>query len=124
MDDLPAEDMGPQQDNIPENPEVPNPPMFSQGFVPNLHTGTMELDQLWAAAAIGDQPIILTMPQVRGTPINENSGHAIAIDAFPSLFPTGKADFTAPRGKAVTMEEWAGHLMHYKDGRFARHPRF
>jgi hypothetical protein len=64
------------------------------------------------------------MPAVRSTPIPENGVYQIAIDAFPTLFPTGKADFNAPRGQKMSMEEWAAHLMHYEDGRFARHPRF
>jgi hypothetical protein len=48
------------------------------------------MQQLHAVAFNEDHPIILTMPEVRGTPINEHSGHAIAIDAFPSLFQLAK----------------------------------
>ena len=61
---------------------------------------------------------------MRGTPISKYSGHAIAIHAFPSLFPTGQADFTATQDKEVTMTEWAAHLLQFQDGRFARHPQF
>ena len=44
--------------------------------------------------------------------------------AIPTLFPTGVADFVAPRPLAVTIGNYFKHLMLYKDGRFARHPRF
>ncbi len=125
LKNLPPDNVGPQQNNETDEPDDNNnPPMYSCGFVPNVNLGITELQQLQVAAGTGDQPIILTMPHVRGTPINEYSGRAIAIDAFPSLFPTGQADFTATRDKEVTMTEWAAHLLRFKDGRFARHPRF
>jgi hypothetical protein len=89
-----------------------------------MNRGQTEIEQLHAAAFHDDTPVILTMPAVHGTAINEHAGHPIAIDAFPSLFPTGKADFSAVRETEVTMAEWAAHLMRYEDGRFARHPRF
>ena len=44
--------------------------------------------------------------------------------AFPTLFPTGDADFAAPRVHKVTIGDYMKHLMMYKDDRFARHPRF
>ena len=44
--------------------------------------------------------------------------------AFPSLFPTGAADFSAPRLHPVTIGYYFKHLMMYKDGRFGKHPRF
>ena len=69
-------------------------------------------------------PVILTMPHIRGTPINEWSGHSIAIDAFSTLFPTGVADLAANRSIDVTMDEWTARLIKYKDNWFAQHPRF
>ncbi|EPQ51245.1 hypothetical protein GLOTRDRAFT_96443 [Gloeophyllum trabeum ATCC 11539] len=39
-------------------------PLFSHGFVPNVHTANTELEELHAAAFHNDQPIILTMPEV------------------------------------------------------------
>ena len=44
--------------------------------------------------------------------------------AFPSLFPTGAADFSAPRVHPITIGYYFKHLMMFKDGRFAKHPRF
>lgn len=48
----------------------------------------------------------------------------IARKAFPTLFPTGKADFDELRDTKVSLKEWVAHLMRYEDGRFAAHPRF
>ena len=44
--------------------------------------------------------------------------------AFPTLFPTGAADFLGQRCNQVTIGNYFTHLMKYRDGRFARHPRF
>ena len=44
--------------------------------------------------------------------------------AFPVLFPTGAADFSASRPRTVTIGYYFKHLLMYRDGRFARHPRF
>jgi len=42
-------------------------------------------------------------------PISEHSGHQIAIDAFPTLFPTGEADAIAERDYPVEMNGMTGH---------------
>ncbi len=122
LDDL-FRDQGPPEDSGDTAPQ-PDGPLFTGGFVPNVTHRTTELDQLHAAALGGDAPVILTMPNIWGTPINEHSGQQIAIDAFPTLFPTGKADFWANRTQNVKMQEWAAHLIRLEGGRFARHPRF
>ena len=44
--------------------------------------------------------------------------------AFPTLFPTGAADFLGQCCNQVTIGNYFTHLMKYRDGRFARHPRF
>lgn len=99
-------------------------PLYSAGFVPNMHNGQTEEEQLRQAALNSDDPVVLTMPSVHGTPISEYSGRRIAIDAFPSLFPTGKADLEEPQALKVDMKEWALHLIRLKGGQFAKHPRF
>ncbi|KAK6988989.1 hypothetical protein R3P38DRAFT_2413215, partial [Favolaschia claudopus] len=117
--------------------EAPPEQTFSAGFAPNIQPPETEFEQLQRArqAAAGLPPElnpqvppareqILTMPAVRGTPLSEHENHKIAIDAFPTLFPTGQADFNELRNQKVSMEDWAAHLMRYKDGRFAQHPRF
>ena len=43
---------------------------------------------------------------------------------FPTLYPTGAADFNAPRKRQVTVGYFFKHMMLYRDGRFACHPRF
>ena len=59
-----------------------------------------------------------------GNPINEFNVEGYISCAFPTLFPTGAADFLAPRHHVVTVGNYFKHLMMYEDGRFARHPRF
>ena len=44
--------------------------------------------------------------------------------AFPTLFPTGAADFLGQRCNQVTIGNYFKHLMMYEDGRFAKHPQF
>ena len=63
-------------------------------------------------------------PPSSGTPINEFITEGYISRAFPTLFPTGAADFVAPRPNAVTVGNYFKHLLIYDDGRFARHPRF
>ncbi|KAJ7048027.1 hypothetical protein C8F01DRAFT_966221, partial [Mycena amicta] len=119
-----TEDLNSNPDEGPpvENQQSDGSGQFSAGFAPNLQSGLTEFEKLQAAA--GAPEIVLTMPAVQGTPINENSAQHIAVDAFPTLFPTGRADFKEAREKKVTMDEWASHLLRYQDGRFAKHPRF
>ena len=114
---------GPPEASHDGDAQQPNP-LFSAGFVPNLQDRQTEEDHLRQAALQADDPVILTMPSMCGTPISEHSGHKIAIDAFPTLFPTGKADIAAEHDEDVDMKDWASHLMKLKGGHFARHPRF
>src|SRR5271170_5837397 len=44
--------------------------------------------------------------------------------AFPTLYPTGLADFNAPRLRNVALNDYAQHLICFLDGRFGRHPRW
>lgn len=66
----------------------------------------------------------ITWPQLGTVPVNEFTTEGYISAAFPTLFPTGAADFTAPRDRKVTIGNYFKHLMFYHDGRFARHPRF
>ena len=59
-----------------------------------------------------------------GNPISEFTTEGYISCAFPTLFPTGAADFVAPRQHVVTAGYYFKHLMMYHDGHFARHPRF
>ena len=69
-------------------------------------------------------PSTVSWPPSGLTPINEFSTEGYISCVFPTLFPTGAADFVAPRPLAVTVGNYFKHLLVYQDGRFARHPRF
>ncbi|EED21753.1 hypothetical protein TSTA_089920 [Talaromyces stipitatus ATCC 10500] len=61
----------------------------------------------------------------RSTPLIEfNRTQPLLSWAFPTLFPRGEAEFTTPRQRTVSFEDYIKHLMKFRDGRFARHPRF
>ena len=66
----------------------------------------------------------VSWPPSGSTPINEFSTEGYISCAFPTLFPTGAADFLAPRPLAVTVGNYFKYLLLYKDGRFAQHPHF
>src|SRR6184192_595270 len=44
--------------------------------------------------------------------------------AFPTLYPTGAADLRSGRSREIKPAEYFSHLLKYKDGRFACHPRW
>jgi hypothetical protein len=115
----PEDDHGPLEDNDDQPPAN----LHSNGFVPDLHVGAHEIDQLRTAAQGPPDVPVLTMPVVRGTPLSEY-GSNIAISAFPTLFPTGKGGFDEPRQHKVAEKDWANYLLQFRGGRFARHPRF
>ena len=65
------------------------------------------------------------MGDIRRTPLNEfNRSQALMSWAFPTLFPYGRAEFVSPRLRSITYKDYLHHAMRYRDGRFARHPRF
>jgi hypothetical protein len=122
----PEEDQGPPEDDD----DNPSTNLHSDGFVPDLHIGMLEIDQLRNAARLPQNAAnpppdvqVLTMPVVHGTPLSEY-GSNIAINAFPTLFPTGKGGFDEPRPHKVSEKDWANYLLQVRGGRFARHPRF
>ena len=69
-------------------------------------------------------PPTVSWPPSGSTPINEFNTEGYMSCAFPTLFPTGAADFLAPRPLAVTIGNYLKHIMMFEDRRFARHPRF
>jgi hypothetical protein len=70
----------------------------------------------------GDAPVM--WPVINGTPINEFQTPGYIACAFPTLYPTGNADLRAEHVRDVKPAEYFTHLLKYKDGRFARHPRW
>jgi hypothetical protein len=104
-----------------DNDEISN--LTSNGFVPSLQSNEREITELQNALQITED--ILTMPAVHGAAINEHDPNIQYMrDAFATLFPTGKADYHTARPHNVTAQFYFEHLMRYKDGRFAKHPRF
>ena len=66
----------------------------------------------------------LMWPSIGEVPLNEFTTEGYFSCAFPSLFPTGAADFLGQRQVPVTIGNYFKHLMQYNDGGFAKHPRF
>lgn len=67
---------------------------------------------------------VVPWPTRGDTPINEFTTEGYISCAFPTLLPTGAADFVAPRQRPVTIGNYFKHLMMYGEGQFAKHPRF
>ena len=59
-----------------------------------------------------------------GPPLSEYATEGLWAMAFPTLFPSEAADYLHPRPHRLLLHEWVKHLIRYKDGRFAHHPRF
>ena len=66
-------------------------------------------------------PSTVAWPPAGETPINEFRTEGYISSAFPTLFPTGAADFVAPRACPVTI---GNYFLMYEDGQFPRHLRF
>ena len=66
----------------------------------------------------------VSWPQVGDSPISEFTTEGYISCAFPTLLPTGEAEFLSPRQNTVTIGNYFKHLMSYGDGQFAKHSRF
>lgn len=76
-------------------------------------------------AANGNAKVsVLDWPQTSTEAVSEYSDTMkIFTNAFPHLFPGGIADVTdSDRTRTIDASDWARHLLHFKDGRFARGP--
>ncbi|KIX03168.1 uncharacterized protein Z518_06719 [Rhinocladiella mackenziei CBS 650.93] len=116
-----------------EEPPAPEQPVSaellppdSQSMVPNLNITTTEVDLIVREIASRNSPPAgLPAPSIRQTPIDEASGKdRIFAMAFPTLYPTGQADFNTPRIRKVSLTDYARHPTCFHDGRFGRHPRW
>ena len=63
---------------------------------------------------------IVPWPENGSVPIDEFKTEGYISCAFPTLFPTGEADFLAPRLQSVTVGMYFRHLLMYGEGRFAK----
>jgi hypothetical protein len=91
--------------------------------VPDLLAHDTEIEEIRQQI----QPLCtyLSLPSFRRTPISEfNRSQPLLSWAFPTLYHRGQAEYTLPRERTVAFPEYVKHLIKYKDGRFARHPRF
>ena len=111
---------------LPESLEDQYEAHLSTSFVPNAtqqrteqETVQQSLEDLQSGSSH-----TLMWPTIGGTPINEFTTEGYFSMAFPTLYPTGAADFLGQRCNQVTIGNYFTHLMKYTDGRFARHPRF
>ena len=78
------------------------------------------------AAANQPEVSVLDWPQTSTEAISEyTSDMRIFVNAFPHLFPGGIGDYQEMERKTeLSADNWARHLLLYKDGRFARDPIF
>ncbi|CAB4407286.1 unnamed protein product [Rhizophagus irregularis] len=116
QDDELGEDDG---DNIEDGEDVSR--MFVPSMPPTQREGeaiNTTLDRMQ-----NDNPPSL-WPEIEGVPINEFHTPGYMVRAFPTLYPYGRADLCSARVKEVKPAEYFRHLLWYKDGRFARHPRW
>ena len=83
-------------------------------------------DQLGEVDEIGDgtKAFPFGWPDKASIPLNEYTAPGYMTLAFPSLFPLGYGSYSDDREHKLKFEEWAMHLMHYYDRRFAAHPSF
>ena len=96
-------------------------------FIPHFFPRTYEIDAIRdGITQVGlrtDEEEAVPWPPF-GPALSEYTTEGLFTMAFPSLFPFGKADYSAPRRHRLQLYEWAKHLIRYRDDRFATHPRF
>ena len=95
---------------------------FSRTFVPSVHPTMTEEESI--RQSLQSAAVTVTWSTRGQTPLNEFQCEGYFSCAFPTLFPTGAAEFLAPRLNNVTLGNYFKHLMLYDDGRFGKHSRF
>jgi hypothetical protein len=99
-------------------------PPNTQSIVPNLDIAATEVELILERIS-GRDSVIPDIPvlSVRQTPIDKVSGKdRIFAIAFPTLYPTGRAEFNTPRLQKVDLYNYIQYLLYFIDQRFARHP--
>ena len=95
---------------------------LSQLFVPVAAPSMTEqeaVQQSVEQCQTGSSHTPLMWPSIGGMPLNEFTTEGYFSCAFPTLFPTGAADFLGQCLIPVTIRNYFKHLMQYDDGRFA-----
>ena len=93
-------------------------------FVPNAVQQQTEQETVRQSIEQRQSGSTLMWPTIGGAPINEFTTEGYFSMAFPTLFPTGAADFLDQRYNQVTIGNYFKHLLMYEDSRYAKHPRF
>lgn len=89
-------------------PEDPHNSHLSQSFVPSVHH-TMTKEESISHALHSNS--MFPWPVTQQNPVNEFNSEGYFSCAFPTLFPTRKAEFLAPRLNNVTIGNYFKHLM-------------
>ena len=119
-------------DTTPEEPcpsqveEDPYQSELSRSFVPSAPRRSTEVEAIQRIVHrdVSSQPPQAVPWPATGAPVSEFTTEGYMTCAFPTLFPTGSADFLAPRVNAVAVDQYFKHLMMYEDKQFATHPHF
>lgn len=112
------------QEESQENMDDPYNTHLEWSFVPIVTQRLTEQEKIRQSVHQNASQEVISWPAVSASPVNEFNTEGYMSQAFPTLFPTGAADFLAPRPRKVTVGNYFKHLVMYKDGRFARHCRF
>jgi len=98
---------------------------LSRTFVPRSYqTITEEEDIRQSLQHDRSVPSTVMWPTRGQNPINKFNTEGYLSCAFPTLFPSGAADFLSPRLNRITIGNYCKHLLLYHDGHFAKHCRF
>ena len=93
---------------------------LSRTFVPGVYQSRTETETV--SQSLENSTVM--SPNREHNPINEFSMEGYFSLAFPTLFPTGAAEFLASRIHKITIGNYFKHLVMYDDRRFAKHCRF
>ena len=121
MPSIEADNQG--DDNPPE--EAPNNEAQDEvtTLFPSAFPNATEAQK--SEAAVNERQHRIDWPQVdKDKPANEFLEEGLMSRAFPALFPYGLAEYNCPRARKPKIGEFFKHLLFYRDGRFAQHPRF
>ena len=113
-----------EEQEPPQDEEDPYDADLSRSFIPAAPRRMTERETVRCIIHDNQRTQPTPWPTTGSSPISEFTTEGYMTCAFPTLFPTGSADFRAPRLNAVTVGNFFKHLMMYKDRRFAKHPRF
>jgi ATP-dependent DNA helicase PIF1 len=95
-------------------------------FVARLPNEGREMEEIRTFIQNADSTPVerLDWPDIGLSPINEYNTEGLLDMDFPTLFPTGEADWLHPRICNIQLHEYGLHLLRFFDQRFGRHPRF